>query len=133
MREGRRRLATPTLAAKSPVTAWPRGRLSRIGTATTARKAQGVTVEGSVIEKHPSGTRAFTATDDVTLSVSASSGVTPPQRARWEAVVACLDGGQTRTRRQHRFRQPTRRIAPPCRVTEAGSGYSHDVTFITKA
>ena len=117
--------------------------MSRIGK-KPVELPQGVTAEvkGQTIEvKGPKGTRAFTATDDVTLSVEEGSvkvtprGMSKRARQQWgmarSMVANLVTGVSTGFRKELEIQGVGYRATMQGKDLKLALGYSHDVNFIT--
>ena len=115
--------------------------MSRIGKKPVALP-KGVTAEvkGQTVEvKGPKGTRTFTATDDVTLSLEDGAlkvtprGLSKRARQQWgmarSMVENLVTGVTTGFRKEHEIQGVGYRAAMQGNVLKLSLGYSHEVNF----
>ncbi len=115
--------------------------MSRIGK-KPVELPKGVTasLSGQTVEvKGPKGTRAFTATDDVTITIDGSSvsvapvGVSKQARAQWglsrTMVANLVEGVTTGFKKELEIQGVGYRAAAQGNVLKLSLGYSHEVNF----
>jgi len=115
--------------------------MSRIGKKpVTLTKGTSATISGQTIEvKGPKGTRSFTASDDVTLTIDGDTvkvtprGTSKRARAQWgmsrSMIQNLVDGVTTGAKKEMEIQGVGYRAAMAGNVLKLSLGFSHEVNF----